>query len=401
MMDEKYIIQQIAYEVERTGIDIAPTVETFKSLVYAVANVFSDDRASGCDTLQRLCENYCNYNKESVSKWYASAVRQCRGNVGVGTVIKLARDAARLANVSIHIPTGNGASAQAANKSRGAHEYTPTFNYIEASTIMPYTANNHVLGEYLNEVFGYDKTRAALQLYFVGGTRDGRTVFPNVDENRMCVGGKVIPYMKNGHRDKSATITNIHSLIGRSQGDQVLFGSHLLVVYPDAAVGIVESQKTAIIMAILMPTEKSNIIWLATGGKGEFNDRMLKPIYQRKVIVFPDADGVDMWTGRTAELPFSNAVVNHWYEGEPQGSRQDIADKVINAMSSENTTSTGQLIGQLFPNNQAIINLCRLFDLEICTDADSTGRGWKWNKRQTKGEKWIEMLRRVEGRYIA
>lgn len=395
MMDEKYIIQQIADEVERTGIDIAPDVETFKSLVYAIANIFYDDRAEGCDQLQRLCENYPNYNKASVSKWYASASKQCRGNVGIGTVIKLARDAARLANVSITIPTSSGAMPQAANKSREAHEYTPTYNYVDAQIIMPYTANKHVLGEYLCNQFGYDKTRAALQLYYVGGTRDGRTVFPNVDENRMCVGGKVIPYLKNGHRDKSATITNIHSIIRRSQGDQVLFGSHLLPMYPSAAVGVVEAQKTAIMMAILMPTEKSNIIWLATGGKGEFNGRMLNPIYNRKVIVFPDADGVDMWTDRSKQLPFTNVAVNKWYEGEPGGSRRDIADKVISAMSGENTTSTEELVKQLFPNNNAVINLCKLFDLEISTDADSTGHGWKWNTERPKRKRWIDRVKAV------
>lgn len=257
---------------------------------------------------------------------------------------------------------------------------------------MPYTANKHVLGEYLNKVFGVDKTRAAMQLYYVGGTFDGKTIFPNVDENRMCVGGKVIPYLSNGHRDKSASITNIHSLIGRSQGDQVLFGSHLLQMYPSAAVGVVEAQKTAIIMSILMPTEKSNIIWVATGGKGEFNDRILKPIYQRKVVVFPDADGVDMWTERSKQLPFINVVVNKWYEDEPSGSRRDIADKVTDAMNGKNNTSTEQLIGQLFPNNQSIINLCRLFDLEICADADSTGNGWKWNIPKKKRARWIERI---------
>ena len=97
MMDEKYIIQQITDEVERTGIDIAPTIDTFKQLVYALANIFYDDRAEGCDQLQRLCENYPNYNKAQVAKWYASASKQCRGNVGIGSVIKLAKDAARLA----------------------------------------------------------------------------------------------------------------------------------------------------------------------------------------------------------------------------------------------------------------------------------------------------------------
>ena len=391
-MDEKKIIQIIADEVERTGIDIAPDVESFKSLVYAIANIFRDDTTEGCDLLQKLCENYPGYNQASVSKWYASATRQCRGNVGVGTIVKLAKDAARMANVSITIPTSNIVHQQAANKANGAHKYTPTYNYVDAPKIMPYTENNHVLLGYLNEVFGADKTRAAMQLYYVGGTFDGKTIFPNVDEKRMCVGGKIIPYLKNGHRDKTKGISNIHTLLAKgTQGDQVLFGSHLLTMHPTATVAVVESQKTAIIMAILMPTEKSNSIWLATGGKGEFNDRMLRPIYNRNVIVFPDEDGAEMWEERTRQLPFANVVINKWYVDEPRGSHRDIADKVINAMRGSNTTSTENLLSQLFPNNDAVITLCKLFDLEQVSE-NVRGQGWKW-KPQEKQKSWLERIR--------
>lgn len=391
-MDEKKIIQIIADEVERTGIDIAPDVESFKSMVYAVANIFRDDTTEGCDLLQKLCENYPGYNQASVSKWYASATRQCRGNVGVGTVIKLARDAARMANVSITIPTNYMIFPQAANKAVGAHEYTPNYNYVDAPKIMPYTQNNHVLLTYLKNIFGEDKTKAAMQLYYVGGTYDGKTIFPNVDEKRLCVGGKIIPYMKNGHRDKRKGISNIHTLLQKgTQGDQVLFGSHLLEMHPTSTVAVVESQKTAIIMAILMPTEKSNIIWLATGGKGEFNDRMLNIIYNRKVIVFPDEDGADMWEDRTRQLPFVNVVINKWYLDEQKGSHRDIADKVINAMRGSNTTSTENLLSQLFPNNDAVITLCKLFDLEQVSE-NVRGQGWKW-KPQEKRKSWFERIR--------
>lgn len=392
-MDENKIIQIIANEVERTGIDIAPDVESFKSLVYAVANIFRDDAAEGCDLLQRLCENYPKYNKAQVAQWYSSATRQCRGNVGVGTVIKLAKDAARMANVSITIPTNYMIFPQAVNKAVGAHEYTPNYNYVDAPKIMPYTQNNHVLLTYLKNIFGEVKTKAAMQLYYVGGTYDGKTIFPNVDEKRMCVGGKIIPYLPNGHRDKSKGISNIHTLLQKgTQGDQVLFGSHLLAMHPTATVAVVEAQKTAIIMSILMPTEKSNIIWLATGGKGEFNDRMLRPIYNKNVVVFPDEDGAEMWEERTRQLPFANVVINKWYVDEQKGSHRDIADKVICAMNGSGTTDTENLLKQLFPDNDAVITLHRLFDLEKVYEVKN-GNGWKW-KPQQKQKSWLERIRK-------
>ena len=162
-------------------------------------------------------------------------------------------------------------------------------------------------------------------------------------------------------------------------------------MHPTATVAVVEAQKTAIIMAILMPTAKSNIIWLATGGKGEFNDRMLRPIYNRNVIVFPDEDGAEMWEERTMQLPFANVVINKWYLDEQKGSHRDIADKVINAMRGSNTTSTENLLSQLFPNNDAVITLCKLFELEQVSE-NLRGQGWKW-KPQEKRKSWLERIR--------
>ena len=44
---------------------------------------------------------------------------------------------------------------------------------------------------------------------------------------------------------------------------QCLFGEHLLKQYPKKVVALVESEKTAVICAGLMP----RFLWLATGGK--------------------------------------------------------------------------------------------------------------------------------------
>lgn len=48
---------------------------------------------------------------------------------------------------------------------------------------------------------------------------------------------------------------------------QCLFGEHLLPLYPDKPVALVESEKTAVICSGLMP----RFLWRATGGKQQIN----------------------------------------------------------------------------------------------------------------------------------
>lgn len=109
-----------------------------------------------------------------------------------------------------------------------------------------------------------------------------------------------------GHRIKAdaagtgTPITWVHSLL-KQQGElpqewelaQCLYGEHLLERYPDKPVALVESEKTAVICACLHP----GCIWLATGGKGQLNDRV-EVLAGRRVIAFPDVDGYDTWCRR-------------------------------------------------------------------------------------------------------
>ena len=79
---------------------------------------------------------------------------------------------------------------------------------------------------------------------------------------------------------------------------QCLFGEHLLKKYPNKTVALVESEKTAIICSALMP----DYIWLATGGKSQFNER-LKVLYGRDLVAFPDVDGYSTWCEKVKEFP--------------------------------------------------------------------------------------------------
>ena len=85
----------------------------------------------------------------------------------------------------------------------------------------------------------------------------------------------------------------VHSILKRSGNlpeewelTQCLFEEQLLKEFPDATVALVESEKTAIICSGLIP----EYLWLATGEKSQFNER-LKVLIGRDVVAFPDVDG--------------------------------------------------------------------------------------------------------------
>ena len=99
---------------------------------------------------------------------------------------------------------------------------------------------------------------------------NGAAVFWQVDINGCIRTGKVMRYGNDGHRIKAdgvASITWIHRMkaIADSQPDfnlvQCFFGEHLLSVYPDSKVMIVESEKSAIIASHYYP----QFLWLASG----------------------------------------------------------------------------------------------------------------------------------------
>ena len=71
---------------------------------------------------------------------------------------------------------------------------------------------------------------------------------------------------------------------------QCLFGEHLLPLCPDLPVALVEAEKTAMIYSAVFP----EFLWLATGGFGQFNDRV-KVLLCRQVIAFPDLGAYDRW----------------------------------------------------------------------------------------------------------
>ena len=68
---------------------------------------------------------------------------------------------------------------------------------------------------------------------------------------------------------------------------------------------LVESEKTAVICAGLMP----QYLWLATGGKSQLKAEKFAVLGSRKITAFPDVDGFTEWTQKLKAIPNLNVTI--------------------------------------------------------------------------------------------
>lgn len=238
---------------------------------------------------------------------------------------------------------------------------------------------------FLSTLFDKSTTERLIDQYRLGITKSGDVIFYQIDRQGKCRTGKVMKYNpQTGRRIKDDTaktpITWVHSLL-KKQGvlpqdwelTQCLFGEHLLKHYPDHVVCLVESEKTAVICSALIP----DCIWLATGGKGQLNDRV-EVLSGRKIIAFPDVDGFDTWQEKAAERPHLRIIVSDLLERnatqEDRDAHVDIADLLIRWVHSDSSSQAVCSINPVFQEIQKYISseyyqevlaLIEDFDLEV------------------------------------
>ncbi len=176
--------------------------------------------------------------------------------------------------------------------------------------------------------------------YQIGVTKSQGTIFFQVDAQGRCRTGKIMLYNpEDGHRikdpDVPSRITWVHSVMKQAgmlpkewELTQCLFGEHLLAAHPDKPVALVESEKTAVICAGLMP----KYLWLATGGKSQLNPERLAVLTNRKVIAFPDVDAFDEWSRKLSDSTLDITVsplLQQEATPEDLANHIDIADWLI------------------------------------------------------------------------
>lgn len=195
-----------------------------------------------------------------------------------------------------------------------------------------------VLREWMSGLMDDVVVEDCFSLYRVGVTKSRDTLFWLHDLNGRCRSGKIMRYLPDGHRDKTSAgaIRFAHTDLIKAkllpdgwQYSGCLFGEHLLPRYPDQTVGLVESEKTALICAVQWP----EYLWLATGGAQSNLDRAAAVLAGRNVTVFPDADATAKWSERFSNIPgfaVSDLAAQYAEQGGLKYAKCDIADILIN-----------------------------------------------------------------------
>lgn len=237
----------------------------------------------------------------------------------------------------LSIPTG---MKKTLNEKKSLVLLAKSFHSLELveKSFMVNLENNFVL--FLKTIFSEEEVKEAVLKYLICNSKrwSGATIFWQIDNYERVHAGKILAYnQETGKRSKSddgkALIDWVHSIL-KKKGmlqefnlNQCLFGLHLIKEVEGKVIGLVESEKTAVIMSIFKP----NYIWLATGSKSGFKYDFLKPIQQYKIVAFPDKSEYNNWLIKAKQLnKFGfNIVVNGWLEQSNYNDGADLADVLI------------------------------------------------------------------------
>jgi hypothetical protein len=177
------------------------------------------------------------------------------------------------------------------------------------ATLGSYEQNNFV--QFLFDLFPdcSEEIEAVLKMYFVGTYQD-YTCFPQIDRlNRVCK-AKLIRFNRatgkrlKGEFDVSSLVRKL-KLKEDFQYKQIFFGEHLLAKYPDKTICIVEAEKTAIVASLCFP----EFVWLGCNSKSWLKAERLQRLGTRQIILYPDADGFNLWQGIASEARTQDLTV--------------------------------------------------------------------------------------------
>ena len=232
--------------------------------------------------------------------------------------------------------------------------------------------------------------------YHVGHGKNGHTIFWNLDEQGHVRTGKMMKYKPDGHRDKEAkwNFDWIHATLikhwdperremvedppypfpdiynpEKQMAHITIFGMHLTqaAMYRHATIKLVESEKTAILMAIAYGNNPQDL-WIACGGLEMITRERLKPLIDqgRHIILYPDRDGVEKWKAKMAAINYDRMSIDtdpvlKWWIPE-DGPKADIADVVLRMINNSKPLTNIDDVAREMPHTKPLIDK---LDLEI------------------------------------
>jgi hypothetical protein len=251
-------------------------------------------------------------------------------------------------------------------------------SYLDLKTVSTYANHyeSNYFTQFLETIFTPEVVRSIVKEYYMGTSSHwyGSTIFWQVDNIDRVRSGKILLYNKSsGKRVKEPYnhITWYHKSkkLERFNLSQCLFGLHLVNRYPQKSVSIVESEKTACIMSVLAP----QTIWMASGSLSNINSRFFDPIYDKTIILYPDASipnrngetCYQLWCKKSEELKRDGFKISVSKLLEDKSSKYqkelgvDLADIFIPKIDKTIVVLTQQIVDVpivLYNKNQSMFN---------------------------------------------
>lgn len=343
---DRYDYQALVNEVVTRGINMFESFDDWTKGAFALSNLGEDGRTM----FNNIAKLSAKYNEAECNRKFTNALHTSN-KVGIASFIYMCRQYGIDTN-RFYIKDGvDYAQPIVTHVNSKPKEVIPVAiqrEYVLRSLDRNLQSDFVFYLETL--VADVERIVAVVNDYQLGVTKEGHVIYWNIDKDESVRMGKVMKYKTDGHRDKTFTPLSIPkelSKCGKLKADyvikQTLFGEHLLR-HPqnaDKTICIVESEKSAVICSLCFP----NVLWMATGSKGNLQDERMSAVKGRKVILFPDTDAEGkaycQWCKRADELNANGwqiQVCNYLEKmatPEQRETKIDIADLLIDDLAQE------------------------------------------------------------------
>ena len=182
--------------------------------------------------------------------------------------------------------------------------------------------------------------------YLLGATRKNEVIFWQIDIQGKVRTGKIMQYNpQTGRRIKTGYggINWVHHKLKKSNPSfsdfnlsQCYFGEHLLHLYPDKPVAIVEAEKTAVIVSMI----NHNYNWLAAGNLNGLNVEKSRVLHDKTVILYPDAGCYKHWLKKAEQINLELSLhltvsnfLEHFATTQQTHLGYDLADYILDQLS--------------------------------------------------------------------
>ncbi|MEI8086932.1 MAG: DUF6371 domain-containing protein [Paludibacter sp.] len=257
------------------------------------------------------------------------------------------------------------------------------FSYVQQSA--SYKSN---FVRFLCEFLTVEQMKQAGENYALGATKSKEVIFWQIDITGKVRTGKIMQYNPNtGKRIKhqSGAIDWVHNKLKKTgilpedfNLQQCFFGEHLLKIYPEKFVAIVESEKSAIIASIIFP----DLIWLAAGNLNGLSIEKCQVLNGRDVTLYPDLGAFEKWNEKAQLLNYQfpsqngegsvvrcSTLLEEEATDIERENGLDIADYIVLELTLKKTTSEIQKtfssnLQTMIDRNRALLVLINGLQLE-------------------------------------